>query len=63
MAGRSRPSGGSAWSGRLAGAAEQQLCGDELSVTNVADGSSVPVRLIELRTYGLRRMPTSAARP
>src|SRR5664279_3483904 len=25
-------------------------------------GSAVPVRLVELRTYALRRMPTSAAR-
>lgn len=26
-------------------------------------GSAVPVRLIELRTYTLHRMPTGAARP
>ena len=42
---------------------ERQLPGVAFGNLNVAYGSAVPVCLIELRTYALRRMPTGGARP
>jgi hypothetical protein len=39
----------------------RQLRGDQFRAVNFAEGSGVPVRLIELRTHGLHRMSTSAA--
>ena len=34
-----------------------------LTSANDFDGSAAPVQLIELRAYGLHRMPTEAASP
>jgi hypothetical protein len=39
------------------------LSGVESERTADSSGSALPLRLIELRTYALRRMPISGARP